>query len=78
MSLVDGIERLHYRFGGTATCIPRTFSSDRRVKGVLSPCAVFIDTRDFKDGTVDVVTTAYVPANYERISSWSATSTRLP
>lgn len=68
MSLVDGIERLHSIDLPHGDLHPENVLVRPAGEGRAFPCAVFIDTPDFKDGTVDVVTTAYVPANYERIS----------
>lgn len=68
MSLVDGIERLHTIDLPHGDLHPENVLVRPAEQGRAFPCAVFIDTPDFKDGMVDVVTTAYVPANYERIS----------
>lgn len=67
-SLVDGIDRLHSIDLPHGDLHPENVLIRPTGEGRGFPSAVFIDTPDFKDGTVDVVTTAYVPANYERIS----------
>lgn len=68
LSLLIGLERLHSIDLAHGDIHPGNVlvrpPGDRR----MFSSAVFIDLPDFKDGTVDVVTTAYAPANYDRVS----------
>lgn len=68
VSLLDGIERLHSIDLPHGDLHPGNVLVRPTGEGCAFPSAVFIDTPDFKDGSVDLVTTAYVPGNYERIS----------
>lgn len=68
ISLVDGIERLHSIDLPHGDLHPGNVLVRPAGEGRAFPSAVFIDTPDFKNGTSDMVTTAFVPGNYERIS----------
>lgn len=68
LSLIDGIERLHSIDLPHGDLHPENVLVRPPGEGRPFSSAVFIDTPDFKDGTVEVVTTAFAPANYERIS----------
>lgn len=68
LSILEGLERLHsielthgdLHPGNVLVRLP---TEDHKYSRV-----VFIDTPDFKDGADELVTTAYAPANYDRIS----------
>lgn len=68
VNLLDGIERLHSIDLPHGDLHPENVLVRPVGEGRPFACPVFIDTPDFKDGSVDVVTTAFAPANYERIS----------
>ena len=68
LSLLDGLDRLHSIDLAHGDLHPKNVLVRPPGEGRSFSSAVFIDTPDFKDGTNDVVTTAYAPSNYERIS----------
>jgi serine/threonine protein kinase len=68
LSLIAGLERLHSINLPHGDLHPGNILVRPPGEGRSFSRVVFIDTPDFKDGSEEVVTPAYAPANYERIS----------
>lgn len=68
LSLLEGLDRLHSIHLPHGDLHPENVLVRPPGEGQCFSTIVFIDTPDFKDGTEEVLTTAYAPANYDRLS----------
>jgi serine/threonine protein kinase len=68
LDLLNGLERLHSIHLQHGDIHPGNLLVRPAGEGREMPSIVFIDSPDFKDGTEQLVTTRYAPANYDRIS----------
>lgn len=68
LSLLNGLERLHGIDLPHGDLKPENILVRPPGEGRAFSSVVFIDTPDFKDGTTEVLTTAYAPGNFDRLS----------